>query len=82
MTDIEKETQLEMLMEKCRELDVDLRYDSQRKYFTALVWEKPDDFFDETRALLIQQKIKRMTCHYQGLVCYCFDSFSTLVYTV
>ncbi len=82
MNDTKKETQLKTLMEKCRELDVDLCWDPAGKYFTALVWERPEDSLDEIRALLIQQKIERMTGQYPGLVCYCFDSFSTLVYTV
>lgn len=82
MSDMEKKTELEILLEKCRKLDVDLRYNPQRKYFTALVWEHPNDAFDEARALLIQQKIKQMTGQYPGLVCYCFDPFSTLIYIV
>lgn len=82
MVDVNKETQLKTLMEKCRELNVDLRGDPQGKHFTALAWEDPSDALDEVRALLIQQKIKRMTGQYPDLVCYCFDPFSTLVYTV
>ncbi len=38
-----------------------------------------DLYYDK---LNIQETIKEQTAQYPNLVCYCFDPFSTLVYTV
>ena len=78
----DQDLQLQMLMEECRNLDVDLRYHEKENHFTALVWEGWEYPHDETKALLIQEQIQRLTSQYPNLVCYCFDSFSTLVYKV
>ena len=47
--------------------------------FTAVIFGMARAFGE---ALAIQQKIQRTAAQYPAVVCYCFDPFSTLVYTV
>lgn len=66
------------LADICHAMGADVRYCSERRYLTALVWEDEG----ERQARFIQQYIQRRTAQYPDLVCYCFDPFSTLVYAV
>lgn len=81
ISDVKKE-QLEKLLTTCRSLDADVRYQPDSGHFIALAWEEWDDPDMEEKARSMQAQIKQMTAHYPDLVCYCFDPYSTLVYTV
>ena len=47
-----------------------------------MVWTGWDTPCGMGEALAIQQEIQRTAAQYPTVVCYCFDPFSTLVYTV
>lgn len=70
--------QLQKIVDVCHALGADVRYDPKYGHLTALAWENEG----EERALFIQQQIQWQTAKLPGLVCYCFDPFSTLVYAV
>ncbi len=75
-----KEQQLAELSAACRDLGAEVRYCPGLGHFTAMLWE--EDQWDEAQARSIQQTIQRLTARCPGLVCYCFDAFSTLVYAI
>lgn len=77
-----KLAQLEALATICRELGADVRYYPEQGYFTAMVWEGWYSIVDEAHALAVQYQIQCQSARYPGIVCYCFDPFSTLVYAV
>lgn len=70
--------QLQNISNICNTLGADVRYDPEYRHLIVLAWESEG----EQRARAIQQQIRRQTAKYPGLVCYCFDTFSTLVYTL
>ena len=70
--------ELQQLSDVCRSLGADVRYYPHDGHLIALAWESEG----EQHALSIQQQIQQQTAKYPDLVCYCFDAFSTLVYTV
>ena len=72
--------QLESLMAVCEGLGAEVRYRPEQGHFTAMVWE--DGAGSEGYARSIQTRIQEKAAQYSDLVCYCFDAFSTLVYTV
>ena len=75
--------QLEKLLSYCRQLDfLKIRYDQKNRYFTAIAWCPDRVFPPEETAAAIQKQIQMQSTHFPGLVCYCFDPFSTLVYAV
>lgn len=78
----DKLEQLEAMLATCRGLGVDVRYSPEFRHFTAMAWENWSDSDNEERARSIQETIKEQTAQYPNLVCYCFDPFSTLIYTV
>ncbi len=78
----EKEQPLDVMYTVCRELGAEVRRDPGSRYFTAMVWDGWDSPYDEGRALAVQQEIQQKAAQYPGLVCWCFDPFSTLVYAV
>lgn len=66
----------------CKHVDADIRYHPEQGYLTALVhgsWRVP---LDLARAISVQDEIQQQAGLYPHLVCYRFDPFSTLVYTV
>lgn len=69
---------LQEMSDMCRALGADVRYDPEYGHLTALAWEDEG----EQRARSIQRQIQRQAEKYPELVCYCFDPFSTLVYTI
>ncbi len=75
-----REQQLTELSAACRDLGAEVRYCPEYGHFTAMLWE--DGKLDEAQARSIQQTIQRSAARYPGLVCYCFDAFSTLVYAI
>lgn len=78
----QKEAQLDVVCAACRELGAEVRRSPENHYFTASVWDGWEWPYDEDHALAVQQEIKRKTAQYPGLVCCCFDPFSTLVYAI
>ena len=78
----QKEAKLDAVCAACRELGAEVRRSSEHHYFTATVWDGWEWPYDEGPALAVQQEIKRKTAQYPGLVCCCFDPFSTLVYAI
>ena len=77
-----KLAQLEALTAVCRELGAEVRFHPEQGYFTAMVWNGWGSPYDTGHALAVQQQIQRLSARYPGIVCYCFDPFSTLVYVV
>lgn len=73
---------LEKLADLCRKLGAEVRYHPERHYFMAMQWEGWGAACSVGPAMEIQRQIKQMTAQYPGIVCYCFDPFSTLVYVV
>ena len=78
----EKLGQLEAMATACRRLGAEVEYRPEYGHFTAMIWEDQAPFCNKERALSIQKQIQQETAQYPNLVCYCFDPFSTLVYTV
>lgn len=70
--------QLQHISDICNKLGADVRYDPEYRHLIVLAWEHEG----EQRARFIQQQIQRQTANDPGLVCYCFDPFSTLIYTI
>ena len=80
--DEQKTEQLKTMLEICQEFGAETRYHPEHRYFTAMVWTGWDTPCGMGAALAVQQKIQRTAAQYPAIVCYCFDPFSTLVYTV
>lgn len=78
----DKRTQLEEMLIICKGLGVEVDFRPESSYFTAMDWKNWNLFFNEARALSIQQQIKEKTAQYPQLMCYCFDPYSTLVYAL
>lgn len=77
-----KAGQLEALRSYCSRLGLEIQYHPDALYFTAIA-SCPDCIFPpEEDAWALQKQIQRESTQYPGLVCYCFDPFSTLVYAV
>lgn len=76
-----KESQLLALLEQCVHLDADVRPRTEKCFFTVTV---PPPWNDPARraAQAIQDQIKEWSKQYPNVVCYCFDSYSTLVYVL
>lgn len=74
--------QLEEMLAVCRALGAEVRYSPEKRYFTATVWNGWGSPEKEQAALAIQKKIQCRVGQLSGVVCYCFDAFSTLVYEV
>lgn len=70
--------QLQNISNICNTLGADVRYDPEYQHLIVLAWESEG----EQRALFIQQQIQRQTAGDPRLICYCFDPFSTLIYTI
>ena len=73
---------LKAMLGICQRLGAETRYHPEHRYFTAMVWTGWDTPCGMGEALAVQQKIQRIAAQYPAVVCYCFDPFSTLVYTV
>lgn len=79
---MDKSEQLHTILTVCLDLGAEVDYRKERGYFTAMIWEDGELSADVSRARAIQKQIQKEIAQYPGLVCYCFDPFSTLVYTV
>ena len=80
--DLSKTSQLEDLLDYCAGLGLKIRYCRKNHYFTAIAWCPDRIFPSEGEAVVLRRQIQMESARYPGLVCYCFDPFSTLVYTV
>jgi len=78
----EKRVQLEALLETCRHLDAEIRYQPKYGHFIVMVQECGADPVSERMAHTIQETIQQKSAMYDRLVCYCFDPFSTMVYAI
>lgn len=78
----QRKESLEVVLQLCGNLGAEIRYHPEYRYFTAMVWTGWDTPCGMGEALAIQQEIQRTAAQYPAVVCYCFDPFSTLVYTV
>ncbi|MCX4371591.1 MAG: hypothetical protein OSJ58_07115 [Dysosmobacter sp.] len=70
--------QLQSISNVCNALGADVRYDPEYQHLTVLAWEDEG----EQRARFIQRQIQQQAAGNPRLVCYCFDPFSTLIYTI
>lgn len=70
--------QLRSISDACSAMGADVRYDPEYRRLIVLAWEDKG----EQNALSIQKKVQQQTAECPELVCYCFDLFSTLVYTI
>ena len=77
----DKETQITALYDRCCKLDAEVRYRPENLTVTVLV-PPPWDAISECKALSTQNTIKEWSEQYPNVVCYCFDSFSTLLYVL
>ncbi|MCQ5028104.1 hypothetical protein NE547_00940 [Flavonifractor sp. DFI.6.63] len=69
------------LLEQCVHLDADVRPRTEKCFFTVTVpppWNGPA----RRAAQAVQDQIKEWSKQYPNVVCYCFDSYSTLVYVL
>ena len=68
------------MVEVCAQMDAEIRVHAQRRYFTVMVWKgwaRPDPNHSAEK---IQAEIQALSAQYPHVVCYCYDTFSTLVY--
>lgn len=77
-----EEGQLEKMLADCKALGAEIRYSPESRYFTAMVWNDWGLPCNEQAALAIQREIQSRAGQFSGVVCYCFDAFSTLVYEI
>lgn len=77
-----EEGQLEKVLAACKALGAEIRYSRESRYFTAMVWNDWGLPCNEQAALAIQREIQSRAGQFSGVVCYCFDAFSTLVYEI
>ena len=78
---MEKDKQLSVLADMCDELPVIVRFQQDQQSVTVTI-PPPWDATAELRALEIQETIKEWSKQYPDIICYCFDSYSTMVYVL
>lgn len=78
---MEKDKQLSVLADMCDELPVIVSFQRDQQSVTVTI-PPPWDAAAEIKALKIQETIKEWSMQYPNVVCYCFDSFSTLLYAL
>lgn len=76
-----KKGQLTELLEQCARLNADVRPCMEQGYFTVAV-PPPWNISAQPAAQEVQEQIKEWAEQYPNVVCYCFDSFSTLLYVL
>jgi hypothetical protein len=76
-----KRGQLLALLEQCAHLAADVRPRMEHGYFTVTI-PPPWDGRSRREAKEVQNKIKEWSEQYPNVICYCFDSFSTLLYVL
>jgi len=78
----DKRAQLEAVLEVCRHLEAEVRYQPKYGHFTVMVLENSADPANERQAHIIQRTVQEKSAMYPRLVCFCFDPFSTMVYAI
>ena len=78
---MEKDKQLSVLADMCYELPVLVTYQREQQSVTVTI-PPPWDAAAEIKALKVQDTIKEWSKQYPNVICYCFDSFSTLLYAL
>ena len=76
-----KRGQLLARLEQCAHLNADVQPRTEQGYFTVTVpppWNGPA----RQKAQEMQDRIKKWSEQYPNVICYCFDSFSTLLYVL
>lgn len=76
-----KKKELIALLEQYKDLNADIRCNTEQMSIVILIhmaWKA----VSEADALSVQQTIKEWSKQYPDMVCYCFDSFSTLLYVL
>lgn len=76
-----KREELIALLEQYKDLNADIRCNTEQMSIVILIhtaWKA----VSEADALSVQQTIKEWSKQYPDMVCYCFDSFSTLLYVL
>ncbi len=81
MKDNSKESQITALLHRCSDLPAEIRYQPEHMTITVTV-PPPWDTVAEQKALATQNTVKEWSEQYPNVVCYCFDSFSTLLYAL
>ena len=81
MMGMEMNEQLSVLAQQCNSLPVILKFQPEQQSMTAIV-PPPWDAVSEQRARNTQETIKELSKQYPNVICYCFDSFSTLLYVL
>lgn len=76
-----KKSQITALYEQCSNLPADVRSCLENGHFTVTV-PPPWNMSNQKAAQEVQDKIKEWSRQYTGVVCYCFDNFSTLLYVL
>lgn len=76
-----KERQIAALLEQCSGLRADVRSCLEKGYFTVIV-PPPWNMSNQKTAQEVQDTIKDWSRRYPDVVCYCFDSYSTLLYVL
>lgn len=77
----EKREEIFSLLESYENLQADVSYNPEQMAITVMVPPPWNDVM-EPHALAAQKKIKEWSKQYPEIVCYCFDSFSTLLYVL
>ena len=72
-----KKSQITALYEQCSNLPADVRSCLENGYFTVTV-PPPWNMSNQK----VAQEVQESSMQYTGVVCYCFDSFSTLLYVL
>lgn len=78
---MEKDKQLSVLADMCNELPVIVSFQRDQLSVTVTI-PPPWDAVSEMKALDLQETIKEWSKQYPDVICYCFDSFSTLLYVL
>ena len=76
-----RQSQLLALLRKCTQLNADIRPHIEKGYFTVTIpppWDGPAS----RKARILQNQIKEWSKQYPDVICYCFDSFGTLIYVL
>lgn len=76
-----RQSQLLALLRQCTQLNADIRPHIGKGYFTVTVpppWDGPARW----KAQILQNQIKEWSKQYPDVICYCFDSFGTLIYVL
>lgn len=78
---MDKDKQLSVLADMCDELPVIVSFQRDQQSVTVTI-PPPWDAVSEMKALDLQETIKKWSKQYPDVICYCFDSFSTLLYVL